>query len=378
MRIVHIEAGRHLYGGAAQVRYLIDGLAAAKVDNILVCARGGALAAAAPAGGIVTLPIGGDLDVRVLGRFVRVLRRMKPDLVHVHSRRGADVYGGIAAALAAVPAVLTRRVDAEELPFFARLKYRPYRAIVALSRAIETQLAERVGVARARLARIPSAVDSNRYRPDTAARGRLLRAFDLPDDALIVGIVAQLIERKGHGLLFAQLPELLASHRNVRVVCFGRGPLEAHLQRELARLQLGSHVQLAGFRDDLPQLLPGLDVLVHPAAREGLGVALLEAASAGVPVVACAAGGVVDVIEAGRTGLLVGCHDGPGLRKALERLLGAPAQRRRFGAAGRARVEERFSVAALVGAHLALYDRVANERGVAYPAATSYGASRSP
>jgi glycosyltransferase involved in cell wall biosynthesis len=148
----------------------------------------------------------------------------------------------------------------------------------------------------------------------------------------------------------------------VRVLCFGRGPLEPRLRAELAERGLTELVTLAGFRADLPELVPGLDVLVHPASREGLGVALLEAASAGVPVVACDVGGVPDVVDHGRTGLLVPADDAAALRAALARLLRDRAERARLGAAARGHVERRFDVASLVDAHLSLYRRVRSER----------------
>jgi glycosyltransferase involved in cell wall biosynthesis len=352
MRIVHIEAGRHLYGGAAQVRYLIDGLASTKVENVLVCARGGALAATPPAARAVTLP-----------KLVRLLRRERPDLVHVHSRRGADLFGGLAAALTGVPAALTRRVDANEPAWLIRAKCRPYGAVVALSGAIQAQLTA-AGVAGARVVRIASAVDTLRYRPDRAARGRLLAAFALPSDALVLAVVAQLIERKRHAWLLAVLPELVRAEPNLRVLCFGRGPLERRLREEIAARDLSGVVTLAGFRDDLPELMPGFDLLVHPAEREGLGLALLEAAAAAVPVVACAAGGVPDVVVDGVTGMLVPVEDAAALRSAVQRLLAAPAERRRLGAAARARAERRFAIGGLVAAHLALYERMLGERVV--------------
>ena len=367
MRIAHIESGMHLYGGAAQVRYLLEGLSAAGVDNVLIAARGGALEAAAVPARVVALPMRGDLDVGLVMRLRRVLREVQPDLVHVHSRRGAELYGGIAAALARVPAVLTRRVDAAEPAFAARWKYRPYRAIVALSRAIEIELANRVGIEPARLVRIPSAVDTARYRSDPAARARVTAAFALPADALLVGVVAQLITRKRHALLFAELPALARRYPALRVLCFGRGPLAAELERDVASRGLEPYVRLVGFRDDLPDIFPALDLLVHPAEREGLGLALLEAAACAVPVVACAAGGVVDVVEHGRTGLLVPANDGHALRAALERLLGDPAQRRRLGAAARARVQRHFAPAALTAAHLSLYERVLGGAQLAEP-----------
>jgi glycosyltransferase involved in cell wall biosynthesis len=364
MRIAHIEAGRHLYGGAAQVRYLTEGLAGRGVENLLLCPAGSELAATPPCGELVELPMRGELDLALLPRLVRALKRWRPDLVHVHSRRGADLYGGWAAAVAGLPAVLTRRVDAAEPALLARLKYRPYRAVVALSQAIERQLRE-AGVGAERSLLIPSAVDTQRYRPDPAARERLAAAFGLRSDVLAVGVVAQLIERKRHSWLFALLPEVVREFPLLRVICFGRGPLERRLQAELERLGLTQRVTFAGFRADLPALLPGLDLLVHPAEREGLGLALLEAASAGVAAIACGVGGVPDVVVDGETGVLVPRDDAASFRDAIVRLLSAPVERRRLGAAARQHVERRFNTARLVADHLALYARVLDARACA-------------
>src|SRR5262245_43755135 len=362
MRIAHVEAGRHLYGGAAQVQYLLEGLTGRGVENLLLCPKESELGAAAPAALVRALPMRGELDVTLLPRLATELKRLKPDVVHVHSRRGADLYGGFAAALAGVPAVLTRRVDAAEP--LARFKYRPYRAVVALSRAIERQLVDS-GVARERITLIPSGVDTQRYRPDAAARERLRAAFALQPDALVVGVVAQLIERKRHSWLFALLPALLREFPQLTVVCFGRGPLEGSLRAELGERGMLSRVVLAGFRRDLPSLVPGLDLLAHPAAREGLGLALLEAASAGVPVVACAVGGVPDVVVDGGTGVLVPRSDAAALGQALRALLASPEERARLAAAARRHVERRFDTVRLVAAHHSLYTRVLGERAPA-------------
>lgn len=378
MRVAHIESGRHLYGGAAQVAYLARGLAARGVENVVLCAAGGALAAvldgarvgrsvrvgaagqavSRPVAGsveAVALPMAGDLDAAMLPRLRRALRAATPDVVHVHSRRGAELFGGIAAALERLPAVVTRRVEAWEPAFLARRKYRRYTRVVAISSAIERDLIERVGLERERVVRIASAVDTDELAPDPAARARLEAVAEVPRDAVVLAVVAQLIERKGHAGLFAELAALLRRCPKVHVLCFGRGPLEQALMRDAAARGLTAHLRFLGFRDDLPALLPGADLLVHPAAREGLGVALLEAASAGVATVACAAGGVVDVVEHGVTGLLVPVGDGAALRAAIERLVANPDERRRMGAAARERVLARFSVAEMVERHLELY-----------------------
>jgi glycosyltransferase involved in cell wall biosynthesis len=360
MRIAHVEAGRHLYGGAAQVNYLLEGLTGRGVENLLLCPPGSELGAAASAALVRALPMRGELDVTLLPRLAAQLKRLKPDLVHVHSRRGADLYGGFAAGLAGIPAVLTRRVDAPEARY-ARIKYRPYGAVVALSRAIERQLVD-AGVAREHVTLIPSGVDTQRYRPDSSARERLRAVFALRPDALVVGVVSQLIERKRHSWLFALLPELLRERPELTVLCFGRGPLEGRLRAELGERGLAYRVVLAGFRTDLHELLPGFDVLAHPAGREGLGLALLEAASAAVPVVACAVGGVPDVVVDGETGVLVQRDDAAAMARALRALLSAPDERRRLGAAARRHVERRFDVSKLVAAHHSLYTRLLGER----------------
>ncbi|HEY8518680.1 MAG TPA: glycosyltransferase family 4 protein [Gammaproteobacteria bacterium] len=363
MRIVHVEAGRHRYGGAAQAASLVAGLERAGARNVLVCAAGGALAAAGhdALGGarVMPLPMGGDLDVRLVGRLRRAFAALEPDVVHVHSRRGADLYAGLACALDARPAVVTRRVDSREPAAWVRLKYRPYAAVVAISTAVERDLRERVGIDAARLHRVPSGIDPGRFCADAAAaRERLAAAFALEADAFVVGVVAQLIGRKGHATLLAALPGLVRRHPRLRVLCFGRGPLARALAARIERAGLAQHVRLAGFADDLPDLVAGFDALVHPAEREGLGVAVLEAMSAGVPVVAAAAGGLVDVVEDGMSGLLFPPGDAAALGAALGRLVEDPALRARLGSRGRERVARRFTVSAMVERYLDIYERV--------------------
>lgn len=358
MRIVHVEAGRHWYGGAVQVHRLIEGLSARSVDNVLLCPPGSAIAAARPAADVVELPMAGDLDLGFCRRLARVITARRPDLVHVHSRRGADLHGGRAAARTGVPAVLTRRVDNAEPVLLARAKCRPYRAVIAISRCIETQLLERIRLPRGRVFHVPSAVDSRAGVGRDEARRRLLDALGLPAHCVLAGVVAQLIPRKGHDWLLDCMPALRARVPGLVVLCFGRGPLAPGLAARIEAEGLGADFRLLGFRDDLAELLPGLDLLVHPAWREGLGVAVLEALAAGVPVVASACGGIVDVVRDDVDGLLVAAGDRPALTAAIERLCAEPGLRARLGAAGRASVAERFSTEAMIGAHLNVYRHV--------------------
>jgi glycosyltransferase involved in cell wall biosynthesis len=268
-----------------------------------------------------------------------------------------DRFGGWNARWAGVPAILTRRVDSTELKALAHFKYKPYAAIIAISRAIEAQLKDHVGLSPERVHYVASGVDTDRYRP-TETRGRLAEVFGLSADTVKIGVVAQLISRKGHEQLFSVLPELIAEHPKVDVLCFGQGPLRRELEDQIRSLALTAHVRLVGFRDDLIELLPELDCLVHPARREGLGVAVLEALSCRVPVVITAVGGLVDIVEHDVNGLLVAPDDDRALLAALRRIVQQPALRKRLGAAGRRRVEEAFSVDTMTRGNLAVYEQV--------------------
>ena len=302
--------------------------------------------------------MGGDLDFGMLRRLRRVFADLDAEIVHVHSRRGADFFAGRACERDERAAVLTRRVDNPEPRAWARLKYRPYRRVVAISRAVREELCSSVGLDAARVPLIASAVDTRTFRPDAEARGRVLREFALDDRALVIGVAAQLISRKGHELLLHAWPKLVRRVPGAQLLCFGQGPLAGRLERLVAKLELARHVRFVGFRTDFAELLPGLDLLVHPAVREGLGVAVLEAMAACVPVVATAVGGIVEAVTDGVEGRLVAPGDGPSLATAVEQLIGSEADRRRMGAAGRSRVEREFSIARMADQYAELYRNV--------------------
>jgi glycosyltransferase involved in cell wall biosynthesis len=308
------------------------------------------------------MPLGGDLDLGQVKRLARELREFAPDLLHVHSRRGADLFGGIAARRAGVPAILTRRVASAEPRFAARFKLRAYQRIVAISTVVRGELVERFGVDPASVRLVPSAVDTERYRP-RAARSDLIAALGLPGDAVAIASVAQLIPRKGHETLLRAFARLALRDSALHLICFGRGPLERTLKRRIDSLGLVGRVWLAGFRGDLAELLPGCAVLVHPAGREGLGVAVLEGLAAGVPVVAARAGGIPDVIEDGVTGLLVAPRDDAAFAAAIERVLSDAGLRESLIARGRRTVEEKHSVAGMAEANLAIYREVIGSDG---------------
>lgn len=356
LTVLHVEAGRHLYGGALQVVYLLRGLQAEGVRNILVCPEGSAIAVAAREIGATVLetPMGGDADVGLVWRLRRILRRERPDLVHLHSRRGADLWGGIAARLAGVPAILTRRVDNPEPRWWVSLKYRLYQRIVSISEGIRQVLIAE-GLVPARVSCVHSAVDIERYRPGCTDPSLLARELGLPGEGPVLAVVAQLISRKGHRYLLQALPGILEAVPDAQLVFFGQGPLEVELRTEVERCELNGKVHFAGFRGDLDRLLPCIDLVVHPAEMEGLGVSLLQAAACGVPIIACPVGGIPEIVHDGENGYLLPVADVEGLRERIIELLQDTGRAQALGRHGRTLVERAFSIDSMVQGNLALY-----------------------
>ena len=352
MHILHLEAGRHLYGGPRQVLALLTGLQGEGIRVTLACPTGSAIAAAASAAGlpVVTRNIGGDLDVAAVRFLTGLLRELRPDLLHVHSRRGADFFGGLAASLVGIPTILTRRVDNPDTPVVGTLKYRAYDRVVAISEAIRRQLLAD-GVPAAKLRLIQSCVDADDCQPSWP-RERFLHEFGFGPEASVLGVVAQLIPRKGHAVLLAAWPRIRAAYPGARLLLLGAGPLEAALRQQAGA---DATIRFAGFRPELRHFLGHLDLLIHPALKEGLGVALLEAQAAGVPVVAAAAGGIPEAVADGETGLLVPPGDAQALGDAVLRLLADEPLRRQLGAAGETRIRRDFSPAGMVAAYRDLY-----------------------
>jgi len=360
MKILHFETGRHLYGGPQQVLYLVSALMQQGHDCTLICPPDSGIDSAARSAAIPVrnLFCAGDLDLPFAYRLTQYLQESGPDLVHCHSRRGADMLGGLAASLADIPAVVSRRVDNTEMRLIAALRYRPFQKIIAISEAIAAVLKAH-GVDPDRIEVIRSAVDTARFAQ--AADAAAFRSeFKIPDGAQVLAAAGQLIPRKGHRYLLEAVAEMQGACPNLRLLIFGEGYLNNQLRAQAAALNLGDVVQFAGFREDLDDFMGCFDVFVHPALAEGLGVVALKAAAAGVPVVGFDAGGMPEAVLDGETGLLVPAEDVDGLRKAMLTLLAHDQVRERMGAAGRERMQNEFSIDTMVARHAALYDSVAN------------------
>jgi len=290
----------------------------------------------------------------------RYLRRARPDIVHTFLLT-ASLYGRLAAILARVPVVIGSEVNVYARKraghvMAERLLMTGTDCVVASAESVRDFYISQVHADPAKVEVIHNAVDFSQATP-TLTRDAIRKMLGLQRDDLVIGIIARLTEQKGHRYLFdalAHTPQLAA----VRLLIIGDGELNEQLRTLAASLDLTSRVQFLGARRDLGNLLCAMDVFVLPSMWEGLPLSLVLAMAAEVPVVATAVAGVPEVVDAGRTGLLVPAGDSAALGEALARLCADGELRRRIGREGRAAVLPRFGVEGYVSAVTRLYDRL--------------------
>jgi len=357
VKVLHIETGRHVYGGPHQVLCLLKGLNALGINNVLVCAKGTPFARLVQQEDIAcrAVPIAGDVDIPAIWRIRRIIVQEQPDIVHIHSRRGGDTLGALAGHSARFPMVLSRRVDNPESRVALRYKYPLFEHIIAISGKIREILLA-YGLDPERVTCVRDAVDFHHFQGPRDDSWRA--AYSLGPHHRLIGMMAQFIPRKGHRFLLQAFSHLHARFPKLRIVLFGKGPLKRDIERQANRLGIADKIVFAGFREDMPRLLPSLEVVAHPALREGLGVSLLQASSAGVPVVASNVGGIPEAIIDNVNGLLVPAADPAALASALSRVLGDRELAQRLGAKGPDIMRERFTPEVMVQGNLDVYEAV--------------------
>lgn len=355
MKIIHLEAGRHLYGGAQQVRYLLEGLASYPLENHLLAPSDSALATLAWPNNVLGhfWPYRGELDLSWQAKLHDLVADIKPDLLVVHSRRGVDAWVGALAKRLGCKSLLVRRVDNAEFWPLAQYKYGQYDAVLTISNAIGNLLKKYL--APEKLFTIHSAVNVQDWQ-QPCQRQVIAERLGLSPNDLWLGMSAQFIPRKGHHFLLKVLEQVLPAQPNVQMLLFGKGILEPKIRAAVALQPWAKQVHFYGFREDLAEIFPCLYLLLHPAFAEGLGVSLLQAAAAGVPVLSHPVGGIPEVI--GNSEQLLPLGEVSAWVAKLNELLATPERRDAWALQGKTLVEKDFSLETMADAHWQLYQRL--------------------
>jgi glycosyltransferase involved in cell wall biosynthesis len=194
--------------------------------------------------------------------------------------------------------------------------------------------------------------------PSPEERSAFRRSLGVPDDAFLIGCVANYQPVKGHSTLIDAFSNLTAASTSPRLILVGEGPTRSALERQVAQLGLRDRVLLHGSALDPRPFYGAFDLVVQASLSEGLPNVLLEAAAAGRPIVATAAGGSTEIVIDGETGLLVPVGDRDALASGMRRALDDPALRDRLGAAARRHIESAFGMDRFVSEFASLYEEL--------------------
>ena len=286
--------------------------------------------------------------LKQLWRFAQWCRRERIAVLHTCDFY-SNIFGLLGGALAGVPVRVGSRRDLNPDKTsgqirLQRLAYRFAKRVVANSPAAAAIL-RLEGVPSDRVVMIPNGVDAAAYEEKIAR----------PDVRQVI-TVANLRPEKNHESLIAAAAQLASTCPNLRYQIVGEGTRRPALEH-LARSRGVDHlIEFLGHREDVPALLAAADLFVLPSRSEAFPNGAIEAMAAGLPVVACAVGGLLDLVETGRTGILVPPSDPEPLAAAIRSLYDDPARAREMGLAARSEVRAQYSFERMVAAFDDLYD----------------------
>lgn len=368
--VLHVLHALHIGGMENGLVNLVNHMPAGRYRHAIACIEDFSPAFAAR----ITQP---DVAIHALHRsrigvwrlraaLHRLCRALRPALVHTRNQSGLDAL--LPARLAGIRCVHSEHGwDVDNLdgrafkPLLLRRLHRPLvDQYIAVSRDLARFLSDAVGVPAARVTQIYNGVDTTRFAPGVPASDVLPPGFRVPGQVLI-GTVGRVQAVKDQATLLRAFAALQAvpGLPPLRLVVAGDGPLQPELRALAAQLGITPITAFTGATDRIADVLRSLDVFVLPSLNEGISNTILEAMASGLPVIATAVGGNVELVEADRHGALFDTGDVGALTALLADYAREPARRAAHGGQARAEALARFSLDAMVTAYAGVYDRIA-------------------
>ncbi len=384
MNVLYVNHTAVVSGGERSLLALLEALPA-EVDPLVATPRGPLLDAVSRLG-IPTAVIHGtagslrlhplhtpralaDMELAALG-VARIARRRRADLLHANSIRA-----GIALALGsghgAARLVHVRDCLPPGIATTATMRLIAARADTIVANSQYTARSVRASVPDARVQVVHNPVDLRRWDPDRIDRAKARARLGVAGTRrVLLGVLAQISPWKGQHTAVQALAILRERGLDAHLLLIGSAKFvarstrfdnEAYLARLhglIAAADLGDRVSWLGERDDAPELVRAMDILLLPSEEEPFGRALIEAMALGVPVLATNVGGPPEIVQDGREGYLLPPGDPAAWAGAIERIAETPELGAELGRAGRIRVEREFSARHHVDAMLDVYRRV--------------------
>jgi len=302
-------------------------------------------------------------DARAYPRLIRLLRQLKPDIVHTHQTVGRYVYPACLLARPKLVAHTIHNVAWGEIGsrFWRRFQGWAYRfGVLPVSIAKEVSRTFQQEYGRESAALIPNGIPTERYTADPAARIAWRRQERLSTEAVLLVCVAGLRPQKNHPLLLRAYAQLGEAAANALLLLVGAPDptnlvYAESLQQLAQELGIVERVRFLGGRGDVPAILNAADIFVLASHYEGNPLSVMEAMAAGLPPVCTAVGGVPELIQHERTGLLVPPEDEAALAEALHSLIADASLRLQLGQAAREYARTHFDIAVMVQAYERFY-----------------------
>ena len=310
-------------------------------------------------------------DRRMYAKVDHILRDLRPQVVHTHL--GVLRY--------ALPSMLYRRIPAmvhtvhnlaeQEVEWLGRCVHRAAFKSgvvpVAIAQEVADSLRNVYGISGFPL--IPQGISTETYRQPRVDSDTWRRQEGFAPEAVLFVCVARLALQKNHVLLLRAFAQGSASDPRAHLVLVGGGKLGPELEQEADALGLGGRVRFLGTRSDVPEILGAADIFVLSSDYEGSPLSIMEAMAAGKPVISTAVGGVSELVENGRSGLLVPRGNLTALAEAMNSLVENHKAREAMGRASLKLATERFDARIMTRAYEELYDKMVR---------SAYGNRRQP
>ena len=362
IRVVEVLATGSNGGAQEHLYSLVTRMDLDRYDVSIVSLSPGSAVRKMQRAGIPVLVIDEVDDAIAVGALAAHLSEVRADVVHAHMFRAETIATRAVLALKEighrrpylVSTVHSSRVRHEADKDVLRDLTPHMDRLIAVSRAIERKIHDE-GRATVPVSLIYNGVDLERYDHQEACC-TLPDEYGMEPGSQIVGVVARLEPEKGHPTLLEAWPRVLRAVPDTYLLIVGEGSRRDALEAQARELRIAHRVVFTGRRDDVPAVTAALDVAVLPSYREAQGLTILEAMALSRPVVASDVGGIPEMIEDGKTGLLVPPHDAEALADAIIRLLKNHPLADTLGRAGHDMVHDRFCIELMVSAVQSIYD----------------------
>jgi sugar transferase (PEP-CTERM/EpsH1 system associated) len=314
-------------------------------------------------------------DLGVHSRLLKLLRRLRPAIVHTRNLAALEFQ-----AIAALAGVRGRihgehgrdmyDLDGTNRKYnLLRKAVRPFvQHYTAVSIDLARWLVDTIGVRPDRVTQIYNGVATDKFRPRERAYGRFGPDGFLTPNSFVIGTVGRMEPVKDQITLTRAFIQLVRAspeaHERLRLMMIGDGWLRLPAIEVLRNAQIEDLAWLPGERDDVPELMRSMDLFVLPSLREGISNTILEAMATGLPVVATRVGGNPELVEAGNTGELVSHSDPLAMAGAIDSYFRAPEKGFDHGKRGRNIVETKFSMEAMVTGYLKTYDTLLHAKSI--------------